>query len=137
MRPRAIGKRRPYQRSMAGWWRRNTFFVEYMIHEGTAIFVGAYALVLLVGLVRLGQGEAAWASWLTALKSPVSVGFHILALAAMLYHSWTWFNIMPRTLPPILIDGKRLSARAMTAGGLVATVFASIAMCWLVWKLAP
>ena len=39
MKPRAIGKRRPYVRPMAGWWRRNPFFVEYMIHEGTAFFV--------------------------------------------------------------------------------------------------
>ena len=41
-------------------------FVEYMIHEGTALFVAAYAFTLLVGLVRLGQGEAAWNGWLEA-----------------------------------------------------------------------
>ncbi|MEF8735159.1 MAG: hypothetical protein V5B35_00670 [Candidatus Accumulibacter necessarius] len=34
---------------MDGWWRKNPFFVEYMIHEGTALFVAAYAGVLLTG----------------------------------------------------------------------------------------
>ncbi len=92
---------------MQGWWRRNTFYIEYMIHEGTAVFVAAYALVLLVGLVRLAQGQAAWDAWLAALRSPLSIAFHVIVLVAISYHAWTWFNIMPRTLPPI-----RLKANA-------------------------
>jgi fumarate reductase subunit C len=28
---------------MDGWWKKNPFFVEYMIHEATALFVAAYA----------------------------------------------------------------------------------------------
>lgn len=136
MKPRAIGKRRPYVRPMAGWWRRNPFFVEYMIHEGTAFFVAAYALVLLVGLIRLSQGEAAWDAWVLALKSPVSIAFHLFVLVAMAYHTWTWFNIMPRTLPPIFIGGKRLSATAITSGGLAATVFASVILLVVVWRLS-
>jgi fumarate reductase subunit D len=66
-----------------GWWRKNPFFVEYMIHEGTALFVAAYAAILLTGLVRLAQGEAAWNHWLTALKNPWYIGFHVLALIAI------------------------------------------------------
>ena len=44
------------------------FYVEYMVHEGTALFVAAYAITLLVGLVRLGQGPEAWAGWLDAMN---------------------------------------------------------------------
>ena len=136
MKPRAIGKRRPYVRPMAGWWRKNPYFVEYMIHEGSAFFVAAYALVLLVGLLRLSQGEAAWNGWLLALRSPVSIAGHLLLLAAMLYHAWTWFTIMPITLPPIFVAGKRLSASAITAGGLAATVLASVVLLLVVWRLS-
>ena len=78
-----MSKRRPYVRSMDGWWKKNPYFIEYMIHEGTALFVAAYALVLLVGLVRLSQGEVAWNSWLEALKSPVSLVFHLLILVML------------------------------------------------------
>ncbi|MBK7685951.1 MAG: fumarate reductase subunit C [Rhodocyclaceae bacterium] len=135
MKPRAIGKRRPYVRPMAGWWRKNPYFVEYMIHEGSAFFVAAYALVLLVGLLRLSQGEAAWNGWLFALHSPLSIAGHLLLLAAMLYHAWTWFNIMPITLPPIFVAGKRLSASAITAGGVAGTVLASVILLLVVWRL--
>lgn len=129
-------KRRPYVRSMDGWWRRNPYFVEYMIHEGTALFVAAYAVVLLVGLVRLAQGEAAWNAWLLALKSPMSIVFHLLLLAAFSYHSCTWFKIMPKTLPPIRVGGKRLSPTAITGGGLAAMAISSLLLLSLIWGLA-
>ncbi|MDE2235750.1 MAG: fumarate reductase subunit C [Gammaproteobacteria bacterium] len=124
--------RRPYMRSMQGWWRRNTFYVEYMIHEATALFVAAYAVVLLVGLVRLSQGQAAWNAWLAALRSPGSVVFHVLVLAAISYHAWTWFQIMPRTLPPVMLKGKRLSAAAITRSGLAAAAIVTLMVFFLV-----
>ena len=131
-----MNKRRPYVRSMDGWWRKNPFFVEYMIHEGTALFVAAYAAILLTGLVRLAQGEAAWNHWLTALKNPWYIGFHVLALFAIGYHTYTWFKIMPRTMPPVIVGGKRLSAGAITGGGLAVAAAASLALLALVWGMA-
>ena len=55
-----MSARRPYVRSMAGWWRKNPWFIEYMVHEGTALFVAIYAAILLASVVVLGNGEAAW-----------------------------------------------------------------------------
>lgn len=125
--------RRPYVRPMAGWWRRNPFFVEYMVHEATALFVAAYALVLLVGLLRLAQGEAAWNGWLEALRSPVSLVFHGVLLAAFAYHCWTWFRIMPRTMPPLIFGGKRVAPGVITACGVAATTACSLVVLILAW----
>ena len=57
---RNAAARPPYVRPMQGWWRRDPFFVRYMVRELTAVAVLAYAIVLAVGIVRLAQGEAAW-----------------------------------------------------------------------------
>ena len=57
---------------MQGWWRRDPFFVRYMVREDTAVAVLVYAVVLTVGAVRLAQGEAAWNGWLAALRSPIA-----------------------------------------------------------------
>ncbi|HEX6550906.1 MAG TPA: fumarate reductase subunit C [Gammaproteobacteria bacterium] len=127
--------RRPYVRSMKDWWRRNPFYIEYMLHEGTALLVAAYALVLLIGLLRLSQGEAAWDAWLRALSSPLSIGFHVIILVAVTYHAWTWFNIMPRTLPPMRLNGKRLPAAVIVYGGLTAVLVVSLLLVWLAWRL--
>lgn len=132
---KAASKRRPYVRPMDGWWKKNPYFVKYMLHEGTAFFVAAYAAVLLVGVLRLSQGEAAWNGWVEALQSPLSIVCHVMLLVAMLYHTWTWFNIMPITLPPIKVSGKRVSATAITTTGLLAAVIASFVILLLAWGM--
>lgn len=131
-----MSKRKPYVRSMDGWWKKNPFFVEYVIHESTALFVLAYAVTLLVGLIRLGQGEAAWNGWLAALQSPLALVFHLALLVAIAYHTYTWFKIMPITLPPIKVGGEKLSPCAIITGGLTAAVVAGLGLIVLVWRIA-
>ena len=121
---------------MDGWWKKNPFFVEYVVHESTALFVLAYAFILLVGLVRLGQGEAAWTAWLEALKSPLALACHLVLLAVITYHTITWFKIMPITLPPIVVNGKKLSPCAIVSGGLTAAALAGLGLFAVVWRIA-
>ena len=131
-----MSARRPYVRPMAGWWRRNPWFGEYMLHEATALAVAAYALILLAGLFQLGQGEAAWARWLAFLASPLSLVIHGVLLLAFAYHAWTWFKIMPRTMPPIRFRGARVAAATITRIGLGAALVASALLYALVAGLA-
>ncbi len=119
-----------YQRPMAGWWHRNPFYLWYTLREASALFVTAYALVLLVGLARLRQGEGEFDAWREALASPLSLGFHVLALLLVLYHAWTWFKVMPKTLPFLRIAGHRVPDRAIVSAGLAAAVFASALLFW-------
>lgn len=129
--------RRPYVRPTAGWWRRNPYFLVYMAREVTAFCVAAYALVLLAGLVALSRGEAAYQGWLAFLQSPFSLALHAVLLVGMLYHAWSWFEIMPKTLPPVRFAGRRLGARAITGLGLGAALAASTAVAAIVVGLAP
>ena len=114
-----------YQRPMAGWWHRNPFYLWYTLREASALFVTAYALVLLAGLARLRQGEAQFDAWREALASPASLGFHALALLLVLYHAWTWFKVMPKTLPFLRIAGRRVPDRAIVVAGLASAVLFS------------
>ena len=131
-----MSKRRPYVRPMEGWWKKNPFYVEYMLHEGTALFVVAYTIVLLVGLIRLGQGEMAWNGWLEAMKSPLSIVFHLVLLVAIAYHAITWFKLFPLTMPPIVLNGKRIDPKALVCGGFAAAIAASLALLGIVWGIA-
>ena len=111
---------RTYVRPMAGWWRRSPHFRRYMLREASALFLLVYALMLLVGLVRLTQGEAAFEAWRAALGTPLSVLWHLLALAMVAYHSLTWFQVMPKTLPRL-----PLKAAWITTSGITLTVVLS------------
>ncbi|MGE5652257.1 MAG: fumarate reductase subunit C [Bacillota bacterium] len=129
--------RRPYVRSMDGWWRTNPFFVRYMAREATALVVAAYAVVLLIGLLCLANGEAAYNRWLDVLSHPISVALHVMALAAMIYHTWSWFDIMPKTMPPLIVGGKRVAGEMITRTGLAVAAIAAIVIFLLVWSVKP
>ena len=121
-----------YVRPMAGWWRRNPFYVWYVAREASCVFITLYALVVLTGLLRLYQGKSQFDAWRESLAGPLSIAFHIAALAFVLYHSWTWFKVMPKTLPFVRLGGRRVPDRLIVVSGVVATVLVSIALFWAV-----
>jgi len=128
-----MGKPKTYRRPMAGWWLRNPFYKVYMIREFSSILVTLYALILLVGLYRLSQGQAAFDAWRAALATPGAILFYCVTLAAFFYHAWTWFEIMPKTMPFIRVGGKRIPDNAIVAGGASAAVVLSIVLFALAW----
>ena len=131
-----MSKRKPYVRPMEGWWKKNPYFVEYMVHESTALFVAAYALTLLVGLVRLSQGEAAWNGWLEAMKSPLAVVFHLALLVAIAYHAFTWFKLFPLTMPPVVVGGKKVAPDVIVRSGFTAAIVCAVGLLAVVWRIA-
>ena len=131
-----MSKRKPYVRSMDGWWKKNPFFVEYMMHESTALFVAAYALVLLVGILRLTEGEAAWNGWLAAMQSPGAIVAHLVMLAGALYHTYSWFKILPITMPPVVVGGKKMAPEALTNSALTVAAVAGLLLIAVVWGIA-
>lgn len=128
--------RRTYVRPMDGWWRRNPYFLRYMAREATAVFVVIYAMILLAGLIRLSHGEAEFGEWLEGLASPWSVALHVVLLAVFAYHTWSWFRIMPKTMPRVIVGGRPLAGSTLTALGIVAALAASAALFALVWAFA-
>jgi fumarate reductase subunit C len=122
---------------MDGWWKRDVYFIRYMAREVTALFVAAYAVVLLVGVLRLSQGQAAYEAWLQALKSTPSLVFHLILLATFVYHTWSWFNIMPKTMPIMFVGGKRVQPGTITGTGLAAAVVACLAVFFIVRGMHP
>ena len=127
-----MAARRSYVRPMQpGWWRRNPFLVRYMAREMTAPFVALYALILLAGIVCLASGRDAWVAYVEALRSPIALVLHVLLGAVLAYHTYTWFEIMPKTMPPIVLGGRKVEAASITAAGLMAATICMIAL-WLV-----
>jgi fumarate reductase subunit C len=122
---------------MAGWWRRDPFFMRYMVREATAVAVLAYAVVLCVGVVRLSQGEAAWRGWVAALQAPWSVLLHLVLLVAFAVHAKSWFEIMPKTMPALFMHGRRVAASTITrCGWALAAVASVVVLALATWATA-
>lgn len=117
-----------YRRPVTGtWWQHNPFYRWYMLRELSCVFITAYALILLVGLYRLTQGAQAFEGWTAALGAPMALAFHAVALVLVIYHSWTWFKVMPKTLPFVPVPD-----RGIVALGVSATLIASVVLWILV-----
>ena len=93
--------RRPLVREVppTSWFFRHPRYMRYMAREITCIFIGAYCVLLVVGLQRLAAGPAAWEGFLLGLRSADSIVFHLLALVAAFYHAATWFNATQKAMP--------------------------------------
>ena len=117
-----------YTRPMAGWWRRNPYYLWYMLREASCVVLTVYALILLVGLLRLYQGSQFFDAWRESLSTPFSIGFHAVALVLVAYHSWTWFKIMPKTLPFVRIGGWRVPDKGIVISGMLGVVLCSLAI---------
>jgi len=104
--------RKPFiQHQRPDWWLRNPAYRRYMLREATALPLLLYTLLLLSGLYRFTQGEAAFLTWLTLLRSPWLIALHALALAAALLHAATWISLVPKIL---VIDTDRLRVNPAT-----------------------
>ncbi len=112
-------KTKEYIRPMpANWWMMKKTFVLFIVRELTCVFVGGYALFLLVLVARRDEPQA-FVDW---LNSPLLIVLQIIALPMVLYHSITWFNLTPKVMvvwrgeervSPLLIAGANYVAWAI------------------------
>lgn len=126
---------RGYVRPMQGWWKRDPYFVKYMWREATALAVMVYAVELCWGIVRLSQGEAAWNGWVAAMRSPLALILNLVILVSMFIHAKSWFEIMPKTMPPVKMGGEHLPGTTITRTGWAVVVVVSVLMLALAWGI--
>ena len=102
----------------ANWWVQRRTYLLFIIRELTCVFVGGYALFLLVLASRAGDQDA----FAELLNSRLLIALQIIALPMLLYHSITWINLTPKVLvvwrgeervSPLLIAGANYVAWAV------------------------
>ena len=118
--------RRPFVRKVErNWWLQHPRYVVYMIRELTSLYVGLYCALLVVGLVRLAQGRAAWDAFVAAVSSPLGVIFQLVCLSFAIYHSVTWFALTPKAMP-LTIKGEPVPGIAIVGAHYAAWAAVSI-----------
>ncbi len=88
-------KSKEYMRPMpTNWWLKRTNYLLFIVRETTCVFVGLYAIYLLI-LAMLRDEPDSFAAW---LQSPTLIVLQIVALPFLLFHSITWINLTPKVL---------------------------------------
>ncbi len=105
------------------WFTQRRSYRLFMAREATSVFLAGYLIYLIVWIYRIGQGPEGLAAAIDSARHPFTVAMHILALAAALYHSITWFNLTPQIMPLYIGEDR------------VPDFWAAILMGYLPWTL--
>ena len=98
------------------WFLKRPAYVKFMVRELTAVVIGLYLIYLLRVLATVGNGEAAFVELAGAMTGTRARLLHVLALAAALFHSVTWFNLTPKAMP--MYRGEQRLADPLVAFGM-------------------
>lgn len=132
-----ISRRNAYHRPMAAsWWRKSAFYRFYMLREGTAVPALWFSIELIFGLFALKHGAESWANFVAFLQHPMVMLLNIVALAAALLHSKTWFDLAPKAAV-VVIGGKKMSPTPIVRGLWAVMVLVSVAVLaatLLLWR---
>ena len=120
--------RKPYiQKQPSNWWVKNPYYRFYMLREATSIPLFLYSILLMTGIYSLAKGEETFITWIAAMKSPLLVLFHLIALAAVMLHAYTFFAMVPKVMV-VRIGDKTVPGSTLKALHWAAFVFCTVVL---------
>ena len=120
-----MSERRPFHRPQPRYWWAHSPYLAYTLRELSGVAVALYGAILLAGLICLWRGPDAYAIYLRMLRSDTSVVVHLVLLAGMLWHVLTWFQILPKTMPKLIVRGRVVPQRQVTVIALLVAAVCS------------
>ena len=115
------------------WWVHRPSYLLFVLRELSSVFVAWLVAYLLLLIDAVNQGSDAYRRFLDWAGSPAIVVLNIVALAFVVLHAVTWFNLAPRAIV-IRLRGQRLPSRMVAAGHFTAWAVVSAATAWIVFR---
>jgi len=121
------------------WWVRKPAYLLFVLRELSSLFVAWFVVVTLFFTWSVGRGEEQYERFLDLAANPLIVVVNLVALAFLLLHTVTWFNLTPQAMPlripravPGGLRGRSVPAVAVVAAQWAGFVFVSAFIIWLV-----
>jgi len=113
------------------WWLRQPSYLKFILREVSSVFVAFFVVITLFEVRALIRGPAAWAEFQDWLKSPVLIVVHVISFLFVMFHSITWFSLVPRVMV-LRLGGKRVSDYWIAGPHYVAWLAVSAAVASLI-----
>jgi fumarate reductase subunit C len=91
------------------WWLKKRTYFLFVMRELSSLFVGWFAVFLMVLFLAIGRGEASYQRFLDWAASPVVVVVNVVALGFSVLHTVTWFVLTPQAMV-VRFRGKQVRA---------------------------
>ncbi len=114
------------------WWVQRRSYALFVMRELSSVFVAWSVVYLLLLVGAVFGGGAAYQRFLELSGRPWMLALNVVALAFVLLHAITWFNLAPQAII-VRARGRRVPARAVAAGHFAAWAVVSAAVALILW----
>jgi fumarate reductase subunit C len=112
------------------WWLHRRSYLLFVLRELSSVFVAWFVAYLLLLIDAVNRGSDAYRRFLDWAGSPAIVLLNVVALAFVVLHAVTWFNLAPRAIV-IRIRGQRLPSWMVAAAHFTAW---TVVIAWIVFR---
>lgn len=114
------------------WWVHRRSYALFVLRELSSVFVAWFVVYLLLLVGAVYAGDDPYQRFLELSGRPWMLALNVVALAFVLLHAITWFNLAPQAIV-VRVQGRRVPPRAIAAGHFAAWAVASAAVVWILW----
>jgi fumarate reductase subunit C len=113
------------------WWVHKRSYLLFVLRELSSVFVAWFVFITLLFAWSVFRGEEQYERFLSIAANPFVVAVNVVALAFLLLHTVTWFNLTPQAMP-VRVRGRRLPPVAIVAAQWAGFLVVSAFVVWLV-----
>jgi fumarate reductase subunit C len=112
------------------WWTRRRSYLMFVLRELSSVAVAWFVVDFLLLVMAVHRGPAAYREFLDRSASPPILLINLVALAFVLLHAITWFNLAPKALV-VRVQGQQVPPRMIAAGHFGAWFVVSAVVAWI------
>lgn len=132
VRPATPARGAPYRpRISRFWWVHRRSYLLFVLRELSSVFVAWFVVYLLLLVDAVHEGAETYQRFLEWSGRPLVLVLNVVALAFVLLHAITWFNLAPKAMV-LRVQGRRLPPRSVAAAHFTAWAVVSAVVAWIV-----
>jgi len=112
------------------WWTRRRSYLLFVLREMSSVAVAWFVVHFLLLVTAVHRGAGAYQEFFEWSASPLLLLVNLVALAFVLLHAVTWFNLAPKAIV-VRMQGRQVPPRAVAAGHFGAWLVASAVVFWV------
>jgi fumarate reductase subunit C len=115
------------------WWLRRRTYLFFALRELSCLAV-AWSVLYLMLLVRaVGEGGGAYEQFVAWAGMPWVVVLNVVAIAFLVLHAITWFNLTPAAMV-VRLRGQRVGPAVIAGSAYAGWVVVSALVAWIVLR---
>ena len=112
------------------WWLGRASYLAFILRELSSIFVGWFAVYLLLLVRAVSQGASSYEAFLDWSGRPAVLALNVVSLLFIVYHAITWFNLAPKEMV-VRVGNTRVPGWLIAGSNYFACAIASALVVWL------